>query len=425
MKKPLFDNEADSLQWARKKDANDPLSSFREQFHFPPEPNGTQPIYFAGHSLGLMPKKAQEFIQIELDSWKTYGVEGHFEGPHPWLPYHENITKSFARLVGAKESEVVAMNTLTVNLHLAMVSFYQPQKEKFKILIEQHAFPSDKYAVDSQARFHGHDPRSAVIELKPPAGGMIFSEDDMLEQIEDHKDETALIMIGNCNYLSGQNFNIQRIVDFAHQHDIFVGVNLAHGAGNLELKLHEWGVDFAVWCSYKYLNSGPGGIAGCFIHERHHGNKDLPRFEGWWGQNKKTRFKMGPDFDPIPSVEAWQLSNPPIFQLAALRASMELFDQATMPKLRLRGDELTAYMEFLIRKKAEAQVEVINGDVERGSMLCLRFKTGQTKIGELFRKQGVIVDFREPDIIRATPAPLYNSFEDVHRFSERLVELIS
>ncbi|MFN8944446.1 MAG: kynureninase [Pseudobdellovibrionaceae bacterium] len=418
-----FQNNADSLTWAREKDLSDPLSSFRKQFHFPDEEN--KQIYFAGHSLGLMPKKVQDYIQIELDSWKTYGVEGHFEGPHPWLPYHENITQSFANLVGAKNSEVVAMNTLTVNLHLAMVSFYKPRKTKNKIFIEQHSFPSDKYAVDSQARFHGYDPKQTVVEFKPSQGGMILTEADILEQIEANKDEIALIMIGNCNYLSGQNFDLKKITEFAHQYDIHVGVNLAHGAGNLELKLHDWGVDFAVWCSYKYLNSGPGGIAGCFIHDRHHNKKEIPRFEGWWGQNKQNRFKMGPEFDPIPTVEAWQLSNPPIFQLAALRASMELFDQATMKKLRSRGDDLTGYMAYLIQKKSAGKVEILNGDVSRGSMLCLRFKTGQTKIGDLFRAKGVIVDFREPDIIRGTPAPLYNSFEEVYRFSEQLADIIS
>lgn len=419
-----FEAQSDSIVWARSQDLSDPMSKYRNEFHFPDEGLGKQTIYFAGHSLGLMPKKTEEYIQIELDSWKKYGVEGHFEGPHPWLPYHENITKSFANLVGGKEHEVVAMNTLTVNLHLAMVSFYNPTKSKFKILIEQHAFPSDKYAVDSQARFHGYDPKAAVVELKPKNGGMIFSENEMLEQISSLKSETALIMLGNCNYLSGQNYDLQKITQFAHQHDILVGVNLAHGAGNLELKLHEWGVDFAVWCSYKYLNSGPGGIAGCFIHERHHGKKDLPRFEGWWGQNKQTRFKMGPQFDPIPTVEAWQLSNPPIFQLAALRASMDLFDRATMKALRKRGDQLTSYMAHLIQQKSNGKVEIINRDVQRGSMLCLRFKTGQTKIGELFRNKGVLVDFREPDIIRATPAPLYNSYEDVYLFSEKLLEIV-
>ncbi len=422
--KNSFDRESASLNWAKQKDQQDPLRSFRKKFHFPMQGSGQKQIYFAGHSLGLMPKKTEEYIQIELDSWKKYGVEGHFEGPHPWLPYHENITQSFARLVGAKSSEVVAMNTLTVNLHLAMVSFYRPTKKKYKIFIEQHAFPSDKYAVDSQARFHGYDHREAVVELKPQQPGLIFSEDDMIEQIDRLKDETALVMLGNCNYLSGQQFDLRKITEFAHQHGIMVGVNLAHGAGNLEMKLHDWNVDFAVWCSYKYLNSGPGGIAGCFIHERHHGMKDLPRFEGWWGQNKQTRFKMGPQFDPIPTVEAWQLSNPPIFQLAALRSSMELFDEASIGALRKKGDELTGYLAWIIESKFDGKVEIVNREVSRGSMLCLRFKTGQAQIGKLFRNHGVIVDFREPDIIRATPAPLYNSFEDVFLFSEVLSQVL-
>ncbi len=413
-----------SLEIARLFDQQDPLKNFRNEFVFP-ETESHAPLYFAGHSLGLMPKKASEYINQELKSWGRYGVEGHFEGPHPWLPYHENITASFARLVGAQESEVVSMNTLTVNLHLLMVSFYRPTKARFKIIIEANTFPSDKYAVDSQARFHGFDPREAVVELKPRAGEAHLRQEDILQVIQEQGESLALVMLGNCNYLSGQCFNFKEITDKAHAVGAFAGFNLAHGAGNLFLQLHDWKVDFAVWCSYKYLNAGPGGIAGAFVHEQHLGSKSLPRFQGWWGQNKSTRFKMGPDFDAIPTVEAWQLSNPPIFQLASLRASMELFDRATIRALREKGDKLTSYFESQIKEHLKDQVTVITPELpQRGSMLCLRFTKSPRDSMEKLRKKGVFVDFREPDIIRATPIPLYNSFEDVYRLVQTFKEVV-
>lgn len=413
-----------NLQTAREKDQKDPLKKFRQEFEFPHAKNNNSPLYFAGHSLGLMPKKAREFINEELDAWGTYGVEGHFEGKHPWLPYHENITSSFARLVGAKESEVVAMNTLTVNLHLLMVSFYKPTTKRFKILIENNTFPSDKYAVDSQARFHGYKPEEAVVELKPRLGETHVREEDLLQQIRDLGDSLALVLLGNCNYLSGQCFDFKKITDCAHEIGAFAGFNLAHGAGNLFLQLNKWNVDFAVWCTYKYLNAGPGGIAGAFVHERHLGQKDTPRFEGWWGQNKKTRFKMGPQFDAIPTVEAWQLSNPPIFQLASLRASMELFDEATMHSLREKGDQLTSFFEDLIKKELSTVVDIVTPQLpQRGSMLCLRFKSSPQKWMPILREKSVFVDFREPDIIRATPVPLYNSFEDIYNLVQVFKEV--
>lgn len=413
-----------NLQTALEKDQKDPLKKFRQEFEFPHSKESHSPLYFAGHSLGLMPKKAREFINEELDAWGTYGVEGHFEGKHPWLPYHENITSSFARLVGAKETEVVAMNTLTVNLHLLMVSFYRPTSKRFKILIENNTFPSDKYAVDSQARFHGYKPEEAIVELKPRAGETHVREEDLLQQIRDLGDSLALVLLGNCNYLSGQCFDFKKITDCTHEIGAIAGFNLAHGAGNLFLQLHQWNVDFAVWCTYKYLNAGPGGIAGAFVHERHLGQKNTPRFEGWWGQNKKTRFKMGPQFDAIPTVEAWQLSNPPIFQLASLRASMELFDAATMIKLREKGDELTSFFEALIKQELSNMVEIVTPALpQRGSMLCLRFKSSPQKWMPILREKSVFVDFREPDIIRATPVPLYNSFEDIYRLVQVFKEV--
>ena len=413
------------LELARSLDSKDTLRTFREEFVFPETATGEKPLYFAGHSLGLMPKKAKTYINAELDAWGKYGVEGHFEGDHPWLPYHENITSSFARLVGAQESEVVAMNTLTVNLHLMLVSFYRPTQKRFKILIENNTFPSDKYAVDSQSRFHGFDPREAIVELKPRAGETHVREEDLLNQIEALGETLSVVLLGNCNYLSGQNFNFKKVTDTAHKVGAYAGFNLAHGAGNLFLELHNWNVDFAVWCSYKYLNAGPGGIAGAFVHSDHLGEKKLPRFEGWWGQNKKTRFKMGPQFDAIPTIEAWQLSNPPIFQLASLRASMELFDKATMKALRAKGDQLTSYFEEQIQSELAGQVSVVTPPLPaRGSMLCLRFKSSPQKSMQTLRDRGVFVDFREPDIIRATPVPLYNSFEDVYRLVQTFKEVI-
>lgn len=415
-----------SLTQALELDKQDPLKDFRNEFIFPSTQNKEAPLYFAGHSLGLMPKKAEDYINEELKAWGQYGVEGHFEGKHPWLPYHENITSSFVNLVGAKETEVVAMNSLTVNLHLMMVSFYKPTKTKFKILIENNTFPSDKYAVDSQSRFHGFDPAHTVVELKPRPGELHVREEDILSQIANLGDSLALVLLGNCNYLSGQYFDFKKIADAAHKVDAIAGFNLAHGAGNLHLELHNWNVDFAVWCSYKYLNSGPGGIAGAFVHENHLGKSDRPRFEGWWGQNKKTRFKMGPQFDAIPTVEAWQLSNPPIFQLAALRASMELFDRATMKALRDKGDKLTTYFESQITSELANEVSVVTpGLPSRGSMLCLRFKHSPEQWMKKLRERGVFVDFREPDIIRATPVPLYNSFQDVFKLVQTFKEVIN
>ena len=416
--------EGTTLDQAKKYDNDDQLSKYREQFTFP-QASGEFPLYFAGHSLGLMPKKTKEYIEQELEDWGKLGVEGHFRARHPWLPYHEFITESFSKLVGAKPSEVVAMNTLTVNLHMMLVSFYRPTKSKFKILIENNTFPSDKYAVDSQAKFHGFDPKEAVVELKPRDGEMTIREEDLKAQIDELGDSLALVMLGNCNYLSGQYFDMEKVVKWGHAHGAFVGFNMAHGAGNLATKLHDWNVDFAVWCSYKYLNSGPGGIAGAFVHENHLGKKDIPRFEGWWGTNKDTRFKMGPDFDPIPTVEAWQLSNPPIFQLAALRASMDIYDEAGIDNLRKRGDHLTGYLEYLLKEECKENVSVVTPE-KRGSMLCIKIKANDPKgMVETFHNKGVFVDFREPDILRMTPIPLYNSYQDCFHLVQVIKECLA
>src|SRR5215471_7793764 len=337
----------DSEDFARAADETDPLRSYRQQFRMPTH-QGQECIYLAGNSLGLQPKKVKEYIDEELADWAQMGVEGHFAARHPWLPYHENLTDMTARLVGARPIEVVVMNTLTVNLHLMMVSFYRPRRERYKILVEKNAFPSDQYAVASQAQFHGFDPSVAVVELVPRSEELTLRTEDIIDLIDRQGQAIALVMLGNVNYLTGQAFDMAAITEAAHAKGCLVGFNLAHGAGNLKLNLHDCNVDFAVWCSYKYLNAGPGSLAGCFVHERHAYEFDLPRFAGWWGHNKQTRFVMGPHFDPIAGAEGWQLSNPPIFPLAALRASLELFDAATMDALRSKSERLTGYLEFLL-----------------------------------------------------------------------------
>lgn len=394
-----------TLAWARAEDARDPLSDMRSEFLFPPGPDGTPSLYFAGHSLGLQPKRAREYVLAELDDWARFGVEGHFAARKPWLSYHELVTASAARLAGARESEVVVANTLTVNLHLLMVSFYRPRAGKHRILIEKGAFPSDQYAVASQARFHGFGPDA------------VLHSDDPVRDLEEHGASIALALVGQPNYLTGRVFDVPAMVAAARRHDVVLGLDLAHGMGNLALSLHDWGVDFAAWCNYKYLNAGPGGLGGIFVHERHLGRKDLPRFEGWWGHDKATRFRMGPEFEPIPTAEAWQLSNPPILQLAALRASLELFDCATIGALRARGDRLTGYLDFLLKRLPFVKILT---PAQRGNMLTIQVAGDAKALVKALEQRGAIVDLRNPDIVRIAPAPLYNSFEDV----QRLVSLL-
>lgn len=407
-----------SEAFAQSMDRDDPLSTYRSKFAFPKRDNKQPYIYFAGNSLGLMPLIARDYVNAELDDWAQFGVEGHLAARKPWLPYHENLTEMSARLVGAKPSEVVVMNSLTVNLHLMMASFYRPTKTKFKIFIESNAFPSDQYAVQSQTKFHGFDANQAVGEFKPRAGEITLRTEDILETIAKEGESLALIVLGNVNYLTGQAFDIPAIVDAAHKVNCAVGLNLAHGAGNLVLQLHDWDVDFAVWCSYKYLNAGPGGIAGTFVHEKHGKSFDLPRFAGWWGHNKKTRFAMPAEFDPLAGAEGWQLSNPPILQLAALRASMEIFDEATMPAIRKKGDLLTSYLEFLLEPMQGLSIITPRDMKARGNQLSLKIKSNAKQLLETLKTEGVICDFREPDIIRVAPAPLYNNFQDIYRFQQ-------
>jgi kynureninase len=408
----------DDAAWAGAQDEADPLSRLRGELLIPPGPDGAPSLYFAGHSLGPQPRRAREYVNQELDSWAQLGVEGHFKGAHPWMPYHELLTAPTARLVGALPHEVVVMNTLTVNLHLMMVSFYRPTPERHRIAIEAGAFPSDQYAVASQARFHGHDPREAVLHL---------DSETLVQELDQQGPSISLVLLGQPNYLTGEAFDVPELVRLSRKHGFALGLDCAHGAGNLMLRLHDWGVDFAVWCNYKYLNAGPGGLGGAFVHERHARRDDLPRLAGWWGHDKATRFRMGPDFSPIAGAEGWQLSNPPILQLAALRASMELFDQGGINALRARGDRLTAYLEWLVDRlpAGSAELATPREPSRRGSMLTLRVRDDARSLADRLLARGAVTDFRHPDILRLTPTPLYGSWAEVQRLAGLLREELS
>ena len=401
-------------------DQADPLSGFRERFHIPLRRDGSPVTYLCGNSLGLQPKNTRAYVNEVLDDWATHAVEGHFKGTHPWLPYHEFLTEQTARLVGAQPHEVVCMNSLTVNLHLMLVSFYRPAQGRHRIAIEANAFPSDRYAVESQIRYHGFDPAHALVELQPRKGEAMIRTDDILDMIAREGKSMSVIMIGGVNYYSGQAFDIPTIVEAGHAQGCIVGFDLAHAAGNLVLKLHEWDVDFAVWCSYKYLNAGPGSTAGCYVHERHHERDDLPRFAGWWGHNKQNRFQMGPKFQPIPGAEGWQLSNPAILPMAALRASMDIFDEARMDRLRSKSEKLTGYLESLLLPNPALELITPRDPAQRGAQLSIRVHRDARKVFNALNEQGFICDWREPDVIRVAPVPLYNRFEDVYEFARTL-----
>ena len=412
--------------FAREMDARDKLKSFRDKFYIPKQESGEDVLYFTGNSLGLQPKTTRDYIEQELKDWETLGVEGHFAAKNPWMPYHETVTNGLANIVGAKKREVVAMNSLTVNLHFLMVSFYRPMRERHKILIEADAFPSDKYAVKSQIGFHGLNIKDSLIELKARAGETILRTEDILKTIAENGDEIALIMLGGVNYYTGQKFDFETITKAGHKIGALVGFDLAHAVGNVELKLHDWNADFAAWCSYKYLNAGPGGIGGVFVHERHSENSNMPRFAGWWGHDKETRFLMDDEFVPISGAEGWQVSNPPIFQLAALRASLDIFDEAGMKNLRKKSVKLTNYLEFLLSEINDARISVITpkNPNERGCQLSIRVKNSDKSLYNEITKRGVIADWREPDVIRVAPVPLYNSFTDVYKFTEILKDCL-
>lgn len=422
------------LWFAQGLDAEDPLASFRDRFHIPRMADGSDTIYFCGNSLGLQPKNSASYVNEELDKWKECGVKGHFEGDYPWMPYHEFLADGMASLVGGGSGEVVAMNSLTVNLHLMMVSFYRPDQDRYKILIEDQAFPSDRYAVDSQVRFHGLDPSTAIVRVTPRPGEECVREEDLQATIEREGSTIALILLPGVQYYTGQLFDMAEITRIGHQQGCIVGFDLAHAVGNVSLQLHDWNADFAVWCTYKYMNAGPGSVAGCFVHERHGSNPDLPRFAGWWGHDKANRFEMIHPFSPTQGVEGWQLSNPPILSLAAIRASLDVFrDAGYMAPLRKKSERLTGYLAWLLGQELKGQITVITPDRPEARGCQLSLTVGDAAIGGVGGRQlydhldaaGIVSDWREPNVIRIAPVPLYNSFEDCYRFVERLKALCS
>lgn len=414
------------LEFAEQQDRDDPLAHWRDHFHIPRRADGTDELYLCGNSLGLQPKRTPSYVLEELQKWQQLGVRGHVESPYPWVPYHEFLAENTAVLVGAQPREVVIMNSLTVNLHLMMVSFYRPTAERHKILIEEHAFPSDRYAVESQIRFHSLDPAQSLLLARPRPGEAGLWMEDLVQLIEHQGPAIALILLPGVQYYTGQVLDMAEITRLGHAKGCVVGFDLAHAAGNIPLRLHEWGCDFACWCTYKYLNSGPGAVAGCFVHERHVERAELPRFAGWWGHDKATRFQMGPEFKPIASAEGWQISNPPILSLAAIRASLEIFHEAgRMGPLREKSEQLTGYLEFLLQALLADRIAIITprDPAQRGCQLSLKVKARQIEGRILFERlaaAGVSCDWREPDVIRVAPVPLYNRFEDVYRFIEIL-----
>lgn len=418
-----------TLSFARDMDKKDPLKRFRKKF-FIPKHKGKETIYFTGNSLGLQPKATQKYIQQELDDWAKLGVDGHFHAKNPWMPYHEKFSKPIASIVGAKPHEVVVMNQLTVNLHLLLVSFYKPTKQRFKILCEAKAFPSDQYALASQVRFHGYDPLKAIVEIAPRPGEHHIRHKDILQAIEKHKDSLNVVLMGGVNYYSGQVLKMQSIAKAAHNAGAYAGFDLAHAAGNIALQLHKWKVDFACWCSYKYLNSGPGGVAGIYIHEKYARDTSVQRFAGWWGSKKETRFEMPPNFEAIPSAEGWQLSNAPILSMAAHKASLDIFKEAGLNNLISKSKLLTGYLFFLlqaINKKQEGFMEIITpiNETEHGCQVSLLMNKNGKAIFNKLKQNGVVADWREPNVIRIAPVPLYNTFEDVYRFCSIIESFVS
>ena len=416
-------NYQNTLEFAQRMDAVDPLKGFREKFHIP-QHNGNDSIYFTGNSLGLQPVTVSSYIEQELDDWAKLGVEGHFHAKQPWLSYHEIFPKLLSPILGGRLEEIVVMNQLTVNLHLLMVSFYRPNKQRFRIICEGGAFPSDQYALESQAKFHGFDPADALVEVFPRQGEHILRTEDIVSTIEKYSDSVALVLFGGINYYTGQLFDMKAITEAAHRAGAIAGFDLAHAVGNVALQLHDWDVDFACWCSYKYLNSGPGGVSGVFIHEEHARNKTLPRFAGWWGHNKAERFKMEKGFDAIPTAEGWQLSNAPVLSMAVHKASLDIFAEAGMDRLVAKSKLLSGFLHFVLKDiNASAEnklVEVItpSNEEERGCQVSMLMREKGRQVFETLSRQGVIADWREPIVIRVAPVPLYNTFEEVWKFGE-------
>lgn len=415
-----------TLDFARQQDQQDPLQSFRDKFHFPTKLH-KQVIYFCGNSLGLQPKTIQARLDKELKMWQDFAVEGHFLGDHPWMDYHKALKKPMTGIFGAQAHELTVMNSLTVNLHLMMATFYRPTPSRYKIVMEAGAFPSDQYAMESQAKIHGFDYEDAVVEIAPREGEYTLRTEDIIQKIKELGDSVALVMFSGVNYYTGQVFDMEEITKAGHEAGAYVGFDLAHAAGNVSLRLHDWEIDFAVWCSYKYLNSSPGGVSGVFIHEKNASNTSLPRLAGWWGHNEGQRFLMERGFSAIPTVDGWQLSNAQVLLQAAHLASLEIFAEAGMPKLIQKSKKLTDYLEFVIEeacKKSNYPIEIITPKAPRGCQLSLLMAKDGKKLFEHLHKKGVIGDWREPNSIRIAPVPLYNSFVDIYRFGQILQEAI-
>ena len=414
-----------TIDYARFLDEQDPLKDFRKKFYIPLV-NGKESIYFTGNSLGLQPKTAQEYVLNEMENWANYGVEGHHHGLNPWIKYHEMFPSLLTKILGAKEDEIVVMNQLTVNLHLLMTSFYRPTKERFRIICEAKAFPSDQYAIASQVKLHGYETGEAIVEVSPREGEFQIRTEDILATIEKYKDTVALVLFGGVNYYNGQVFDMGAITKSAHEAGAVCGFDLAHAAGNIALHLHDWDVDFATWCSYKYLNSSPGGVSGVYIHERHIARTDLQRLAGWWGHDKENRFKMEKDFVPIPTAEGWQLSNSSILIMAVHKASLDIFAEAGMENLLQKSKALVNYLFFILdeinQASAEKFIEIITprGEHEHGCQVSMLMQKDGKRIFEELKNQSVIADWREPNVIRVAPVPLYNSFEDIFRFGQIL-----
>lgn len=427
----IFEN---TREFAQSLDAQDVLSSYREEFVFP-KVNGKQVIYFTGNSLGLQPKRAKSYVDEVMNDWANLAVEGHFFADKPWWDYHERFAGPLSELVGAKPTEVTVMNTLTVNLHLLMVSFYRPSAKKYKIICEEKAFPSDQYMFQTQVDFHsktvGFDPKEALVEIKRREGEHNIRLEDVLAKIEEVGEELALVLIGGVNYYTGQVFDMKTITEAGHKQGAYVGWDLAHAAGNIKLQLNDWKVDFAAWCSYKYMNSGPGNVSGCFIHEMHHNDTDLPRFAGWWGHNKERRFKMEPKFDPVRGADGWQISNLPILSLAPYLASVEMFAEVGMDKLIAKRNLITSYLEFILHDIDEAidgtEFEIItpSNPEERASQLSVYLHGQARELFDYLMQNGVITDWREPNVIRLAPVPFYCSFEDMYEFGQILKQGIT
>ena len=417
-------------EFAQSLDAQDELRKYRDEFHFP-HVNGKQVIYFTGNSLGLQPKRTKTYVDEVMNDWANLAVEGHFYSDKPWWDYQERFAVPLSEIVGAKPTEVGVMNTLTVNLHLLMVSFYNPTPQKYKIICEEKAFPSDQYMFQSQVKFHGFDPKDAIVEIKRREGEANIRLEDVLAKIEEVGSELALVLIGGVNYYTGQVFDMKTITAAGQKHGAYVGWDLAHAAGNIKLNLHDWNIDFAAWCSYKYMNSGPGNASGFFVHEKHHNDKELKRFAGWYGHNKERRFKMEPDFDPVHGADGWQISNLPILSLAPYLASVEMFAEVGMDKLITKRNLITSYLEFILHEidneleGADFEILTPSNQEERGCQLSVYLHGQGRELFDRLMKNGVITDWREPNVIRLAPAPFYCSFEDMYEFGQILKELIS